>query len=107
MTDELEALMAENQAPAPAPKRGRPARDAGPRVKIVVEENEDIPPTGLPIGLNGKAYIIRPGEEVLVPLGVKEVLDQAITSVPQVDPSTRQVVGYRDRLRYPYRVITG
>ena len=103
MTEELEALMTET----PAPKRTRAARDTGPRVKIVVEENDDIPPTGLPIGLNGKAYIIRPGEEVLVPMGVKEVLDQAITSVPQVDPSTRQVVGYRDRLRYPYRVITG
>ena len=104
MTDDLEQMLEESAA---QPKRRRAARDDGPRVKIVVEENEDIPPTGLPIGLNGKAYIIRPGEEVMVPLGVKEVLDQAITSVPQVDPSTRQVVGYRDRLRYPYRVITG
>ena len=102
MTDELEAMLDAKDAPAPAKQRRAPVQ----RIKIVVEENEDIPPTGLPIGLNGKAYIIRPGEEVMVPMGVKEVLDQAITSVPQVDPSTRQVVGYRDRLRYPYRVIT-
>ena len=102
MSDDLEQMLEEAEAPQ---KRKRAPRDAGPRVKIVVEENEDIPPTGLPIGLNGKAYIIRPGEEVMVPMGVKEVLDQAITSVPQVDPSTRQVVGYRDRLRYPYRVV--
>lgn len=104
MTDDLETMLDEVQNPLPA-KRGRAPRAPEQRVKIVVEENEDIPPTGLPIGLNGKAYIIRPGEVVSVPLGVKEVLDQAITSVPQVDPSTRQVVGYRDRLRYPYRVV--
>lgn len=104
MTDDLETMLDEAQSPLPA-KRGRASRDVGPRVKLVVEENEDIPPTGLPISLNGKAYIIRPGETVSVPIGVKEILDHAITSVPQVDPSTRQVVGYRDRLRYPYRVV--
>lgn len=74
-------------------------------MKIVLEENEEIPPTGLFVGLNGRGYLIRPGEEVEVPSGVVEILEHAITSVPQVDPQTRQVVGYRDRMRYPFRRV--
>lgn len=75
-------------------------------VKIILEENEDIPPTGLFVGLNGRGYLIRPGEPVDVPLGVKEILDHAVMSAPQVDPATRQVLGYRERMRYPYRLVT-
>lgn len=74
-------------------------------VKIVLEENDEIPPTGLFVGLNGRGYLIRAGEEVSVPLGVAEILEHAITSVPQMDPQTRQVVGYRDRMRYPFRYV--
>lgn len=74
-------------------------------VKIVLEENDDIPPTGLFLGLNGRGYLIRPGEEVSVPLGVKEILDHAVMSSPQIDPATKQVIGYRDRMRYPYRLV--
>ena len=74
-------------------------------VKLVLEENDEIPPTGLFIGLNGRGYLIRAGEEVEVPAGVAEILEHAITSVPQVDPQTKQVVGYRDRMRYPFRRV--
>lgn len=74
-------------------------------VAIIIEENEDIPPTGLFVGVNGRGYLIKPGEKVNVPRAVVEVLEHAMMSVPQVDPQTRQVVGYRDRLRYPYRLI--
>lgn len=75
------------------------------RVKIILEENEDIPPTGLFLGLNGTGYMIRPGEEVEIPVGVKEILDNAVMSSPQIDPSTKQVIGYRERMRYPYRLV--
>lgn len=72
---------------------------------IVLEENDDIPPTGLPIGHNGNAYIIRAGEPVQVPEHILNVLDTAVTSTPQIDPTTRQVLGYRERMRFPYRRV--
>jgi hypothetical protein len=75
------------------------------RVKIVLEENDDIPPTGLFLGYNGTGYLLRPGEEVSVPPGVIEILDNAVMSSPQIDPQTRQVVGWRQRMRYPYRRV--
>lgn len=106
-------LFGDNLAEAPKAKRGRakpltPAaadatKEAKKKVKILVEENDDIPPTGLPIGHNGTAYVIKPGEPVEVPQFLLDILDNAVMSVPVTDPSTRQVVGYRERLRYPYR----
>lgn len=73
--------------------------------KIILEENDEIPPTGLFVGLNGKSYLIRAGEPVDVPVGVLEILDNAVMSSPQVDPQTKQVIGYRERMRYPYRLL--
>lgn len=72
---------------------------------IVLEENEDIPPTGLPISHNGNACIIRAGEPVQVPDHILNVLDTAVMSSPQIDPTTRQVLGYRERMRFPYRRV--
>lgn len=74
-------------------------------VRIVLEENEDIPPSGLFIGINGRGYLLRPGEEAEVPRAIIEVLNNAITSVPQRDPATQQVLGTRDKMRYSYRII--
>lgn len=76
------------------------------RVKILLEENDDIPPTGLFLGHNGRSYMLRPGEPVEVPRPLLEILDHAVMSAPQLDPQTKQVMGYRERMRYPYRVIS-
>lgn len=75
------------------------------RTKIVLEENDHIPPTGLFIGHNGKGYLLKPGEEADVPDPVIAILKDAIISVPVLDPDTQQVVGYRNRMRYPFRYI--
>lgn len=74
-------------------------------VRIVLEDNENIPPTGQPISLNGKAYIIVPGHEVDVPVGIVEILQNAITTVPIQDPATRKVVGSKNRQRFAFRVV--
>lgn len=74
-------------------------------LRIVLDETDNMAPTGQMVSLNGRAFLIRPGEEVDLPLGVIEVLDNAVMAVPIVDPQTLKVVGHRPRLRFPYRVV--
>jgi hypothetical protein len=74
------------------------------RFKIVLEDNENAPPGGVFVGCDGVGYLIQPGMEVEVPESVLNVLDDAIMSVPMVDLG-RRVVGYKDRLRFPYRLV--
>ena len=76
------------------------------RIRIMLEENDNIPPTGQFFGVNGRGYILRPGEEADVPEAIVNILDDAIMSVPYTDGGGT-VLGYRDKLRFPYRVITG
>lgn len=76
------------------------------RVRIVLEENENIPPTGQFISGDGVAFVLRPGEPADVPMTIVRILDDAIQSVPQIDPSTKQVVGYRNRKRFPYSIVS-
>ena len=95
--------------PSPAAMESAQAREAREakedRVYIKLEENDNIPPTGQFFGINGRHYMLRPGEPASVPRELVNVLNLAIMSVPQVDPSTSQVVGYRDKLRFPYQVL--
>lgn len=74
-------------------------------VRIILEEVENMPPTGQTFALNGKAYLIRPGEPVDVPIGILEVIDNAIAAKPIHDPQTMKVIGYRNTHRFPYRVV--
>lgn len=74
------------------------------RVKIVLEENDAIPPGGQFFGVNGVGYQIQPGKQVEVPEFLLGVIDNAVASKP-VFNDDGQVVGYREVPRFPYRVI--
>lgn len=73
--------------------------------RIILEENDDIPPGGLYVGHNGRGYLIPTGAPVDVPTFLLDILDHAVMSAPQVDPQTKQVIGFRDRMKYPYRKV--
>lgn len=76
------------------------------KVTIYLEENDNIPPTGQFFQVDGRSYQLRAGEAAEVPVEVMNVLNDAVQDVPQVDPTTQQVVGYRKKLRFPYRLVT-
>lgn len=78
----------------------------GKRVTIMLEESDDIPPTGLFLGINGRSYMVRPGEEVEVPEEVVHCLNDAVMATPKTDQQGN-VIDYRNRLRFPYRIIAG
>jgi hypothetical protein len=98
--DVLVAPLAKRAAPAKAAK----ARPVEPRIRIMLEDNDQIPPGGQFVSADGRAFLIQAGYEVNVPYSVLDVLDHAIMSVPVKDRNDT-VIGYRDRLRFPYRVI--
>lgn len=74
------------------------------RVRIILEENDNIPPTGQFFGVQGKGYYLRAGEVADVPMSLINILNTAVMSVPNKDQGDR-VVGYRDKLRFPYRLV--
>lgn len=89
---------------ASAPKAAA-ADEAPKKVRIVLEENDNIPPTGLFLGINGRSFMIRPGEEVDVPMEVIECLNDAVMATPKTD-NNGNITDFRSRLRFPYRIIS-
>lgn len=73
--------------------------------KILMEDSEAIPPAGQFFALNGRNWYLKGGHTYVVPLGLKVVLDNAVESYAVQNPDTKQVVGYRDKLRFPYRLL--
>lgn len=72
---------------------------------IMIEEHDDIPPTGLFIGHNGVGFLAKTGVPMYMPNYLIAVLDDAIMDAPVTDPDTKKVVGYRPRRRYNYRLV--
>jgi len=89
---------------APAPVASPPVQTAK-RFKVILEEDTGIPPTGLFISANGRPYLLMAGVEAQVPQEVISVLNDAVISVPIIDPQSQRVTGYRQRLRFPYRRV--
>lgn len=75
------------------------------RTRIILEDTTEIPPSGQFFGADGVGFMLQPGVAADVPDSVINILDTAVMSVPIKDASDT-VIGYRDRLRFPYRVIT-
>lgn len=75
------------------------------RVWLVLEDNENIPPTGQFFGHNGTGFILVPGKPVEVPVELLNILNDAEYLAPVVDQATRQIIDYRPRLRFPYRIV--
>lgn len=87
-----------------AEKRAALAIDKLDTVRIQLEETDNMSPTGQFFGLNGVPYNLRPGEPAVVPTGILNILNDAVMSVPIMN-ADQSVAGYRDRLRFPYRVL--
>ena len=75
------------------------------RVRIMLEDNDQIGPAGQFIQVNGRSFQLQAGVEADVPRCVLDVLDHAVMGVP-IKNASDQVIGFRERLRFPYRVIT-
>ena len=112
MSDDAQEQLGSNLEPAeteveskPRGRTKRAAKGIPDRTWILVEENDDIPPTGLYVGHNGTGYLIRAGEPVSVPTFLLGVLDAAVATVPVTDPTTRRIIGHRERMRFPYRKV--
>lgn len=96
---------ASKTAKAPAATAAPAAKTPGQRrFRIVLEDSTDVPPTGLPLGINGRTYLLRPSEEAIVPEEVVHILNDAVLDTPQTD-GNGNITSYRSRLRFPYRML--
>lgn len=99
---ELPTVKAE---PSSAPEQTKTPANMRETIEIILEDNDDIPPTGLFVSLNGDAYRIPKGTPCRIPKFLKQILDDAIVDVPVVDPNTGQTLEWRKKQKYAYRVL--
>ena len=90
---------------APPPAVSTPSIGMPQYKWVQLDDNDDIPPTGLFIGHNGVGFLLQANVPARVPTYVLGVLDDAIIKSPVIDPKTRQVIAYRDRPRFTYREV--
>ena len=57
-------------------------------------------------GVNGRGYLLKPGKKAYVPKGIVDILDHAVEDVPDVDPDTLVISGWKQQLRFPYSLTT-
>ena len=76
------------------------------RIWIVLQESPHITRgQGQFFGINGAGFLLKPGKKAYVPKGIVDILENAVEEIPDVDPDTLQVVGWRQRLRFPYSIV--
>lgn len=74
------------------------------RTWVMLDDGPDIPPTGVPLSVNGEVCMVLPNEPVHMKNKYVEVMDHAIISIPVID-SGQKVIGHRERHRFPYRKV--
>jgi len=86
--------------------KAKPAakKDEVKRTWIILQKNDEIPPSGLYIGLNGTGYKLLAGKKANVPDFLLDVLDNAVIKKPVMDDDGR-IAGYEDSPRFPYQVV--
>lgn len=74
------------------------------RITIILDENENIPPSGQFFGINGASYMLKPGVAVPVPEGILDILEAAVISVPVLEGG-RMTGRFRNRHRFPFQIV--
>lgn len=75
--------------------------------RIMIDQTDEIPPSGIFLGHNGKTFMLQAGVEIDCPDFLIDVLNDAVMTAAITDPETHRVIGHRNRLRIPYRVLRG
>lgn len=92
-------------SPRARPVPVEPSQSGAPKFyRVVMDDVDGYSPGGQFFGINGRAWMLQGGRTYVIPEALKTVLDQALESVAVLNPDTRRIEGYRNRLRFPYRV---